>query len=306
MPRNGSGTYTLPQPPFVTGTVISSAAVNSDFSDIATALTGSLPRDGQAGMSGQLKAADGATSVPGITFNTEPTTGFTHATGLIGVSISGLNIGNFSPTGWGGSVSGSIIGANGATPVGTLISFAGASAPNFWQLCYGQAISRMTYAALFAVIGTAYGIGDGSTTFNVPDLRGRVLAGLDNIGGSAAGRLNTTYYGANPTVLGNGGGSQSQTLITNNLPAYTPTGTNAASSVSVSSSPTQVAPASAANQWSPGGGTSYGVTGAPITLTSTGSAVAQLFSGSAQGGTSTPLSIVQPAMVVNALIFAGA
>jgi microcystin-dependent protein len=63
-------------------------------------------------------------------------------------------------------------------------------------LCYGQAVSRTTYAALFAVIGTGYGAGDGSTTFNVPDYRGRVLAGADNMGGVAAGRLPGYYVGA--------------------------------------------------------------------------------------------------------------
>ena len=63
-------------------------------------------------------------------------------------------------------------------------------------LCYGQAVSRTTYAALFAVIGTGYGAGDGSTTFNVPDYRGRVLAGADNMGGVAAGRLSGYSIGA--------------------------------------------------------------------------------------------------------------
>lgn len=54
MPRDGSGQYALPQPPFVPGNIISSAAVNSDFSDIAAALTGSVARDGQAAMTGAL------------------------------------------------------------------------------------------------------------------------------------------------------------------------------------------------------------------------------------------------------------
>jgi microcystin-dependent protein len=64
--------------------------------------------------------------------------------------------------------------------------FAGSSAPLNHLLCNGQAVSRTTYAALFAVIGTTYGAGDGSTTFNLPDLRGRAPVGLDNMGGSAA------------------------------------------------------------------------------------------------------------------------
>lgn len=52
--------------------------------------------------------------------------------------------------------------------------FAGTSAPTGWLLCDGTAVSRTTYAALFAVISTVYGVGDGSTTFNLPDGRGRV------------------------------------------------------------------------------------------------------------------------------------
>lgn len=77
----------------------------------------------------------------------------------------------------------------GGTPPGAMMAYAGATAPAGWLLCYGQAVSRTTYSALFAVIGTAYGAGDGSSTFSLPDLRGRVPAGRDNMGGSAASRL---------------------------------------------------------------------------------------------------------------------
>lgn len=74
-------------------------------------------------------------------------------------------------------------------PAGSLTAYAGSTAPTGWLLCYGQAVSRTTYASLFTAIGTAYGAGDGSTTFNLPDLRGRAVAGLDNMGGSDAARL---------------------------------------------------------------------------------------------------------------------
>ena len=82
-----------------------------------------------------------------------------------------------------------------------------------WQICYGQAISRTTYAALFAAIGTTYGTGDGSTTFNVPDCRGRIKAGADNMGGTAAGVL--TGY-----TIGTAGGVQSSAIGVVNLPAH--------------------------------------------------------------------------------------
>lgn len=65
-----------------------------------------------------------------------------------------------------------------SVPVGVVVSFAGTAAPSGWVLCNGAAISRTAYAALFAVLGTAHGTGDGATTFNLPDLRGRVPIGV--------------------------------------------------------------------------------------------------------------------------------
>ena len=62
-------------------------------------------------------------------------------------------------------------------PLGTINAYGGATAPDGWLLCQGQAVSRTDYANLFAVIGTSFGSGDGSTTFNVPDLRGEFLRG---------------------------------------------------------------------------------------------------------------------------------
>ena len=66
------------------------------------------------------------------------------------------------------------------TPAGSIMAFAASSAPTGWLICDGSAVSRTTYAALFAVVGTTWGVGDGSTTFNVPDLRGQFLRGFDS------------------------------------------------------------------------------------------------------------------------------
>lgn len=79
----------------------------------------------------------------------------------------------------------------GSAPIGTVVDFAsGNSVPPGWQLCDGRAISRAQFDLLFAYLGTSYGAGDGSTTYNVPDLRGRVVAGADTMmGGASAGRL---------------------------------------------------------------------------------------------------------------------
>ena len=83
---------------------------------------------------------------------------------------------------------------------GIVMSFAGATAPEGWLLCDGSAVSRSSYSALFAAIGTTYGAGDGSTTFNVPDLTGRVVIGVS---GSHA--------------LGSTGGETTHTLLSTEL-----------------------------------------------------------------------------------------
>lgn len=115
-------------------------------------------------------------------------------------------------------------------PAGCMMDYAGATEPLGWAFCYGQELSRTTYAALFTAIGTAYGAGDGSTTFNVPDCRGRVTAGDDNMGGTAASRLTTGGGGVNGAVLGSVGGAQSHTLVAAetpvNIPAHTHTVTD--------------------------------------------------------------------------------
>ena len=91
-------------------------------------------------------------------------------------------------------------------PAGIVMPFAGSVAPQGYLLCDGSAVSRDTYSALFAAIGTVYGAGDGSTTFNVPDLSGRVVIGVSN-----------TH------VLGPAGGEAAHALTENELPAHTHT-----------------------------------------------------------------------------------
>lgn len=88
-----------------------------------------------------------------------------------------------------------LLGLSGAVATGAYMPFAGASAPSGYLLCDGSAVSRSTYSGLFAVCGTTYGIGDGSTTFNLPDLRGFIPAGKDDMGGSPAGRLSIIQNG---------------------------------------------------------------------------------------------------------------
>jgi len=114
------------------------------------------------------------------------------------------------------------VGNVGLVPVGVVVPFAGSTSPAGWELCYGQAVSRTTYAGLFTTIGTTYGSGDGSTTFNVPDLRGRVSAGKDDMGGTAASRLTSTVLTASNT-LGATGGTQTHTMTSAEMPSHTHT-----------------------------------------------------------------------------------
>ena len=90
--------------------------------------------------------------------------------------------------------------------VGRVTWNAGATLPPRHLYPVGQAVSRTVYSALFLTLGTAHGPGDGTTTFNLPDLRGRILAGLDNMGGTDANRM--SVIGAARNTLGGTGGSQ--------------------------------------------------------------------------------------------------
>ena len=110
-------------------------------------------------------------------------------------------------------------------PLGGGLPFFLTTAPNSsFVFPFGQAINRTTYSALFSAMSTTYGTGDGSTTFNLPDLRGRVPAGKDDMGGSAASRLTSTYFGATSgqagTTLGAIGGGESHTLTTAELASH--------------------------------------------------------------------------------------
>lgn len=106
-------------------------------------------------------------------------------------------------------------------PTGVVLPYAGTAAPSGWLACNGSAISRTLYATLFSAIGTSFGVGDGSTTFNLPDLRGRFPRFNDAMfGGSAAGRDSGRVHGS----------AQTQATARNGL-----TATAAASSISGSS-----------------------------------------------------------------------
>jgi len=92
-------------------------------------------------------------------------------------------------------------------PVGTIISYAGTTIPSNYMKCEGQELSRIEYDILFSAIGTTYGEGNGSTTFNLPNLKGRVITGIDS---------NDTDFDA----LGETGGEKTHTLTVDEMPSH--------------------------------------------------------------------------------------
>src|SRR5690606_24360714 len=92
----------------------------------------------------------------------------------------------------------------GFAPTGSIMAFAGTTAPDGWLMCTGQAVSRTTFKRLFAVLGTTYGPGDGSTTFNLPDLRqrfplGKAASGTGSTLGATGGAIDHTHSGPSHT-----------------------------------------------------------------------------------------------------------
>ena len=101
-----------------------------------------------------------------------------------------------------------------ANPTGSILMFGGSSAPTGYLICDGSAVSRSTYAALFTALSTTYGTGDGSTTFNLPDLRGRAPVGVGTGTGGGASGTGTPTGGSGLTAvsLGTWKGEETHTL----------------------------------------------------------------------------------------------
>jgi microcystin-dependent protein len=107
---------------------------------------------------------------------------------------------------------------NQLVPIGTIFEYAGSVTPAGFLICDGSEISRTTYASLFNVIGTAFGAGNGFTTFNLPDKRGRVGVGVD----ASVSRITAnSTNGANVGTLGGAGGADTHTLTESQMPSHT-------------------------------------------------------------------------------------
>ena len=160
---------------------------------------------------------------------------------------------------------------------GIVVPWGSASIPNGFLLCDGQDVSRSTFAALFAIISTTYGVGDGSTTFNVPDLRDRTICGVSS---SNSKSLAQTVGANTVTPTGNISGSTgSTTLTTNQIPSHTHTVSGGAGEGGAPGSGGM----SAFNTGATGGGQSHDHT------------LSANFSGSAN-------SVLQPTLVLNYII----
>lgn len=239
MSRNGSGVYTVVNT-FVSGNPVTAAGHNQNWSDIASEITNSVAADGQTSMTGPLKATSGTVGAPGLTFASDPDSGlYRIGSNNLGVAVNGAKVIDVATTG--ASVTGTLA-ATGAIsqggfallPAGVIFPYGGTSAPAGYLLCFGQSLLRADYAALFTAIGTTYGAADG-THFNLPDLRGRSVAGKDDMGGSSANRLTGLTDGVNGDTLGAAGGLETQTLGLTQLPTGITSTNSGAIALSVTS-----------------------------------------------------------------------
>lgn len=187
MPYDSNGNATITRNRAVTGQTVQAAQVNTPFDDVQSMLSQVLLRSGVAPMTGPLN--------------------------MNGFKVTGAADGS-AP-----SDLATVGQLQNSAPIGSVISYAGLFPPAGWMLCYGQALSRTQYAALFAVTGTAYGAGNGSTTFNIPDCRGRVAAGKDDMGGLDAGRL--SVFGILARSLAGTFGSAVHILTAGQLASHT-------------------------------------------------------------------------------------
>ena len=107
-------------------------------------------------------------------------------------------------------------GGSSSAPTGTIMPWPSAVIPDGWLICDGRAVARGEQAALLAVIGTVYGVGDGVNTFNLPDLRGRTVVGMDDMGRGAANVITDTRA----RWLGGRLGEEKHQLTTGEMPSH--------------------------------------------------------------------------------------
>jgi len=213
----------------------------------------------------------------------------TGAITIVGIdNIIGASSGTTTFTAWTISLAGEK-GTNTVllVPTGAIMDYSSTTLPNStnfgeWLFCNGQAISRTTYAALFAIIGTTFGIGDGSTTFNVPDTRKRVRVGYNS--GSVSSPTNvTTGLEENYGALGNTGGEVAHDLTVTELPTHVHSLENGVDGCSSAITNTDDSPYNPLT--AEGAGTGLGGDGALTVETFTIESVAELTGNTGDGST---------------------
>jgi microcystin-dependent protein len=194
----------------------------------------------------------------------------------------------------------SVAAVLGQCPVGAVLDYAGAAAPTYWLLCYGQEVSQTTYAALYAVVSTTFNTGgEGAGNFRLPDMRGRVVAGQDDMGGSSANRLTGLTDGVNGDTFGAAGGLESTVIAQANLPNVNLS--SASLTVSIVNGTNVARTESKVNNVENAAGAQNDV---PVnvaldTITATAGGNVPL------GGSGTATNNVQPTIVLNKIIYAG-
>jgi len=185
--------------------------------------------------------------------------------------------------------------------LGGLLFTTVATPPNSsFVLPYGQAISRVTYATYFNAVGTLYGIGDGTTTFNVIDLRGYLIGCQDNMGGSTAGRITLAGSGIVGTTINASGGSETVSILQTNLPSvnFINSGITAATSnggqtaIGLKTNGASSGPGSSSAQGSADGATGSLIADPAISVSITAQGV------SSSGGSNTPVRNMPPTKIL--------
>jgi microcystin-dependent protein len=108
-----------------------------------------------------------------------------------------------------------LLGTTQVSMLGAIFLYAGSDEPDDWMICDGRAIDRTSFSPLFSMVGTTYGVGDGMSTFNIPDLRGRCAVGSGQGSTAEGGTAGTSRS------LGQKGGTETHTLTSAQMPAHT-------------------------------------------------------------------------------------
>lgn len=186
---------------FTDGSILTASQLNTEYNNIVDNIN-SLDNDNLSN-SANIDPKKVAASVAGDGL------GRNGSTGILSVNVDSSTIetsGDSLRVKDGGITTAKL--AAGVFPIGSMTMYVGSSAPSGWAICNGQAVSRTTYATLFALIGTTYGSGDGVTTFNLPDLRSRFPIGAG------------TGSGLSTRTLGSTGGNETHTLTEAQIPSH--------------------------------------------------------------------------------------